>query len=74
VEDDMKIKDLPKNMNLRGVHFYDPKTKTTGYWYSQWIKGIWWKRDMKDSQVFPLCLDDVMEALEFEVVEEVNSE
>jgi hypothetical protein len=70
-----KIKDLPPNINLRGVKFHDPKTGTTGYWFSQWgyengKAGIWWKKDMKSGQVFPLFLDDLKEALEFYVVEE----
>jgi hypothetical protein len=69
-EDEMKIKDLPKDTDLRGVKFYDPKTKITGFWFSQWVKGIWWKLDMKSTQVFPLCLDDLTEALEFDVIEE----
>ncbi len=63
------IKDLPIDMNLRGVKFRDPKTGIIGYWYSQWIKGIWYKIDMKDTQVFPLSMDDLTEALAFEVIE-----
>ena len=72
-----KIKDLPKNINLRGVKFHDPKTGTTGFWYSQWDykggkAGIWYKTDMKSGQVFPLFLDKLEEALEFEVLEAKN--
>jgi hypothetical protein len=71
----MKIKDLPGNPNLRGIKFHDPKTGTTGYWYSQWgypdgKAGIWWKKDMKSGAIFPLFLDDLKEALEFEVIKE----
>ena len=71
-----KIKNLPKDINLRGIKFHDPKTETTGYWYSQWgypdgKAGIWWKKDMKSTQIFPLFLDDLKEVLEFEVVEEI---
>ena len=70
-----KIKDLPEDINLRGVKFYDPKTKTRGYWFSQWgyengKAGIFWKKDMKSTQIFPLFLDDLKESLEFYVVEE----
>jgi hypothetical protein len=70
----MKIKDLPQDTNLRGVKFRDPKTKTTGYWYSQWgyddgKAGVWWKRDMASGQIFPLFLDNLREALEFEVIQ-----
>jgi len=72
-----RIKDLPKDINLRGVKFHDPKTGTTGFWYSQWgyqdgKAGIWWKKDMKSESVFPLFLDNLNEALEFEVMEAKN--
>jgi len=74
-----KIKDLPPNISLRGVKFRDPKTKTTGYWYSQWgyengKAGVWYKPDMSKGQIFPLFLDDLKEALEFEVVEPQKKE
>ena len=69
-----RIKDLPEGISLRGVKFRDPKTKTVGYWFSQWgyldgKAGVWYKTDMKDTQTFPLFLDNLKEALEFEVVE-----
>ncbi len=64
-----KIKGLPNNADLRGVKFHDPKTMTTGYWYSQWNKGIWWKEDMQSTRIFPLFFDDFKEALEFEIIE-----
>jgi len=70
-----KIKDLPPNTDLGGIRFRDPKTGTVGYWYSQWgyedgKAGIWFKRDWKSGAVFPLFLDNIKEALEFEVLEE----
>ncbi len=70
-----RIKDLPPNINLRGVKFKDPKTGTTGYWYSQWgyedgKAGVWYKSDMSKERIFPLFLDELEEALEFEVIEE----
>lgn len=70
-----KIKDLPPNTSLGGIKFRDPKTKTTGYWFSQWgyeggKAGVWWKKDMRSGQVYPLFLDDLKESLEFEVLEE----
>ena len=68
------IKDLPENESLTGVRFYDPKSGTVGYWYSQWCydppgkAGIWWKEKMGDSRTYPLFLDQLKEALEFQVV------
>jgi len=69
-----KIKDLPPNASLGGIRFRDPKTGTVGYWSSQWgypdgKAGIWYRTDPKSTQVFPLFLDDLKEALEFEVIE-----
>lgn len=71
----MKIKDLPEHKNLEGVKFYDPITGTTGYWFSQWgykdgKAGIWYKKDLGSTRVFPLFLDKLEEALEFNVVKE----
>ena len=68
-----RIKDLPKDISLRGVKFRVPGTNKTGYWYSQWgykdgEAGVWYKTDMKSGQVFPIFLKDLKEALEWEVV------
>jgi hypothetical protein len=70
-----KIKDLPEGISLGGVKFHDPKTGTKGYWFSQWgyedgKAGVWWKKDMKSTQVFPIFLDNLKEALEFYVMED----
>ncbi len=70
-----KIKDLPENISLGGIKFRDPRTKTVGYWVSQWgyengEAGIWYRTDMNSTQVHPLFLDNLKEALEFEVMEE----
>ncbi len=75
----MKIKDLDPNKNLRGVKFHDPKTGTIGYWYSQWgyadgKAGIWFKKTVDGGDgghIYPLFLNDLKEALEFEVIEGV---
>jgi len=70
----MKIKELPGYTNLRGVKFKHPETGEICIWYSQWLKGVWYKKpnDSNLNKVYPLCLDDLKEALEFEVVEPVN--
>ena len=67
-----KIKDLPDNISLGNVHFRAPDG-TEGYWVSQWgyengKAGIWYKNDPKETQMFPLFLDNLREALEFEVL------
>lgn len=69
----MKIKDLPEHKSLEGIKFHDPKTNTTGYWVSQWgyedgKAGIWYKKDMEETRTYPLFLDKLTEALEFEVI------
>ena len=72
----MKIKDLPKNQSLEGVQFKHPHTHETVIWFSQWgylppnKAGIWFKKinDPNPAQIYPLPLDDLKEALEFEVI------
>lgn len=64
----MKIKDLPQDQSIRGVAFKHPETGKRCYWYSQWQKGVWYKTDMKSEQVFPLHVDDLKDAAEFDVI------
>ena len=68
-----RIKDLPSNISLTGVHFRTPDG-VTGYWYSQWgyedgKAGVWYKKDMKSSAMFPYTMDKLIDALEWEVVD-----
>ena len=63
----MKIKDLPKDKNLRGVRFRMPGSKRVYTWYSQWQKGIW--VDMGKGVVKPLFLNNLSDCAEFEVVD-----
>lgn len=68
-----RIKDLPSNISLTGVHFRTPDG-VTGYWYSQWgyedgKAGVWYKKDMKSSAIFPYTMDKLMDALEWEVID-----
>ena len=70
----MKIKDLPKDINLGGVKFKHPETGEVCIWASQWgysdgKAGVWYKSDEKSTRVFPLFLNKLEEALEFEVVD-----
>lgn len=70
----MKIKDLPSNESLEGVKFKHPKTGEMCIWRSQWgypngKAGVWYKTDENSTQIYPLCLDKLEEALEFDVVE-----
>jgi hypothetical protein len=63
----MKIKDLPKDVPLEGTRFIYPKDNKPYYWFSQWQKGVWGKKDMASSEILPLFVNDLMEALEWEV-------
>jgi len=63
-----KIKDFPGNESLRGVRFRYPGDGQVYYWYSQWEKGVWGKKDMADTKICPLFCDDLREALEWEVI------
>jgi hypothetical protein len=69
-----RIKDLPPNQSLGGVRFRHPQTGAICIWLSQWgykdgKAGVWYKTDDKSSQVYPLPLDKLEEALDFEVVQ-----
>jgi len=64
----MKIKDLPDTMgSLENLPFKHPKTGEKVYWWSQWQKGVWVKKDLTSTEIFPIFVDDLKEALEFEV-------
>ena len=45
------------------------KDGETYYWASQWQKGVWGKKDLKSERLFPLFVENLEEALEWEVVE-----
>jgi hypothetical protein len=62
------INDLPSNISLGGVKFKHPETGETCYWQSQWNKGVWYKKDLNSKQIFPLFVEDLMDALKFEVI------
>ena len=64
-----RIKDLPENVSLANVRFRYPGDGKSYYWYSQWTKGVWGKKDINSGQMFPLFCDSIEEALEWEVVE-----
>jgi len=71
----MKIKDLPSFTSLTNIKFKHPDTGETCYWYSQWgypdgEAGVWYKTDPTSSQVSPIFLHDLKEALEFDLVED----
>ncbi len=62
----MKIKDLPKNQNLGGLKIKTPNGRT-GYWKSQWDKGVWVTEERYSSRIFPIFVDSLEECLEWEV-------
>lgn len=64
-----KIKDLPENVGLGGVKFRYPGDGKVYYWASQWQKGVWGKKDLNSTQIFPLQVEELKECLEWEVVE-----
>lgn len=63
-----KIKDLPPNKSLDGIRFYHPETREVCYWRSQWQKSVWYKKKPEDTEIFPLFIKDLKEALEFDLV------
>lgn len=64
-----RIKDLPENANLGSIRFRYPGDGQVYYWFSQWAKGVWGKKDLSSTQIFPLFCEEIEEALSWEVVE-----
>ena len=62
----MKIKDLDPKKSLEGVKFKHPETGEVCIWKSQWQRGVWYKKDETSNQVFPLVVEKLEDALEFE--------
>lgn len=67
----MKIKDLPQDKSLADVRFIYPGDGKTYVWTGQWNKGVWGRLDGDPSKnrIHPLFVEDLKEALEWEVVE-----
>jgi hypothetical protein len=63
----MKIKDLPQDVSLTGTRFICPMDGKPYYWLSHWEQGVLGKKDMASSEILPLFVNDLMEALEWEV-------
>ena len=71
----MKIKDIHKDTLLQGTKVKIPKKFQDSYigiskemyLYSFWNKGIWLKKSMKDTKIFPLCINPE-EVLNFDVL------
>ena len=69
----MKIKDLDPKSNLGGI-----KVKTSegivGYWKSQWAypdgKAGVWLSDGESNKIYPQCLDNLTECLEWDIVDD----
>ena len=69
-----KIKDLPPGTSLGGIAFKHPQTGATCYWRSQWSLGIWYNQvPDRATQVYPLFLEKLTDALELELVEEPDN-
>jgi hypothetical protein len=64
------INDLPKNISLGGIKFIHPETKEVCIWSGQWNQGVWYKKDINSSQIFPLFVDNLEDCLKFEIVEQ----
>ncbi len=66
----MKIKELPPSTNLGGIKVKTPEGKI-GYWASQWAKGVWLSMNKdRNGQIFPILVEDLKEALEWEITDE----
>lgn len=63
----LKIKDLPKDQSLGGVRFVYPFDGEKYYWHSQWSKGVFGKKRLSDDRIYPLFVEKLEDALEWEL-------
>ena len=63
------IEDLPKGFG--GLDKIKVKTPDgiSGWWVSQWQKGVWLREKEGDDKVTPVFVEDLKEALNWEIVE-----
>lgn len=70
-----RIRDLPDDFgSIAGVRFKYPADGKYYYWTSQWRKGVWGKKSIESSQIFPLFVNDLSEALEWELANQDEDE
>lgn len=64
------IGELPSDVSLGGVRFIYPGDGQAYYWFSQWEKGVWGKKDQGSGRMFPLFVTDLKEACNWELAPE----
>lgn len=65
----MKIKDLPKDAPLENICFVCGNDDKEYFWAGCWNKGVWGREQPHSQKIIPLFVDNIDEALEWEVVE-----
>jgi hypothetical protein len=75
----MKIKNLPPQTNMTGIKIKIPDghpeyDSNTGYWVSQWgypdgKAGVWLKKNLNETRIYPIFLDKLDEVLEWDVAD-----
>lgn len=77
----MKVRELPPTENLHGKLIKIPLTGEAnpnnlkhGYWESQWgypdgKAGIWFKKSMNDTRLYPVFLDKLKDCLDWDVIQ-----
>jgi hypothetical protein len=65
----MKIKDLPNDAPLENTHFICGNDGKEYFWAGCWNKGVWGREQPHDKQIIPLLINNIDEALEWELVE-----
>ena len=58
---------IKMDAGLLGVRFVYPGDGQSYYWFSQWARGVWAKKDMASGQIFPLFVSDLRECLKWEL-------
>ncbi len=62
-----RIRDLPDGVSLAGVRFLYPGDGQSYCWVSQWSRGVWGRKQLGDSQLYPLFVETLEECLDWKL-------
>lgn len=63
------IAELPKDFGGFDKIKVKSPCGTTGWWVSQWQKGVWLRKEKGDTRVHPVFVEDLKECLNWKIVE-----
>lgn len=64
------VADLPKGTMMGTVKVKTPGPEgITGWWVSQWDKGVWIRKEKGETRIHPVFVENLKECMDWEVVE-----